>query len=185
MVARRCFPAARIFAFEPLPRPAAKFAAVFAHDAGVTLHRLAIAPEAGTASIHISRHEDSSSLLPITSKQVQAFPGTGAIGISEVQTAPLHHCISPDQLTRPALLKLDVQGYELEALKGCREIFPSLSYIYVECSFLELYSGQALADEVVSWLTNYGFELRGLHNAVFDSGGRAIQADFLFEPRSA
>jgi hypothetical protein len=43
-----------------------------------------------------------------------------------------------------------------------------------------LYAGQALADEVIAWLRERGFRLRGVHNLEYDRDGRAIQADFLF-----
>jgi hypothetical protein len=52
--------------------------------------------------------------------------------------------------------------------------------VYAECSFVELYASQALADEVIAWLRERGLSLRGVHNMDYDRGGRAIQADFLF-----
>ncbi|MGH9448085.1 MAG: FkbM family methyltransferase [Terriglobia bacterium] len=48
------------------------------------------------------------------------------------------------------LFKLNVQGHELEALKACEDLLDRFAYVYVECSFMELYKGQALADEVIA-----------------------------------
>ena len=53
----------------------------------------------------------------------------------------------------------------------------------MECSFVELYSGQALADEVVAWLQGREWALSGVYNMSFDRAGKAIQADFLFSKR--
>ncbi len=78
------------------------------------------------------------------------------------------------------MLKLDVQGYEIEALRGCEEFFPRFATILVEGSFMELYEGQPLADELVSWVRDRGFRLSGVHNPFYDRRGRAVQADFLF-----
>ena len=62
-----------------------------------------------------------------------------------VKVKPLDHILTPDELKKTTLLKIDVQGFEIEVLKGCNALINKISYIYVECSFLELYQGQALA----------------------------------------
>ena len=180
LVARRCQPQARIISFEPLPAAAEKFRAVFAGDDLVTFYEAAIGPAPGDATLHISGRDDSSSLLPITSTQVALFHGTAEVATAIVRVAPLREFVSAEDIQPPAFLKLDVQGYELEALRGCEDLLDRFAYVYVECSFVELYAGQALADEVIAWLRDRGFRLRGVHNTEYDRGGRAIQADFLF-----
>jgi len=37
------------------------------------------------------------------------------------------------------------------------------------CSFLELYSGQAFADEVVAYFGQQGFRLRGVYSVAYSS----------------
>jgi FkbM family methyltransferase len=180
LVARQCQPNARVISFEPLPAAAAKFRAVFAGDDRVTLHEVAIGPAPGNATIHVSKRDDSSSLLPISSTQVALFPGTEEVATATVRVAPLREFVSAADIQAPALLKLDVQGFELEALRGCEDLLDRFANVYAECSFVELYAGQALADEVTFWLRERGFKLHGEHNTVHDRGGRAIQADFLF-----
>lgn len=180
LVARQCRPHARVISFEPLPVAAAKFRAVFEGDDRVTLHEVAIGPVPGNATIHVSRRDDSSSLLPITSTQVGLFPGTEEVATETVRVAPLRDLIPAADIQSPALLKLDVQGFELEALRGCEDMLDRFDYVYAECSFIELYAGQALADEVITWLRERGFNLQGEHNTVHDRDGRAIQTDFLF-----
>jgi FkbM family methyltransferase len=180
MVARHCFPKAQIISFEPLSAAAAKFRAVFSNDDRVTLHEVAIGPAPGNATIHISRRDDSSSLLPITSAQVALFPGTEESTTAMVRVGPLREFILAADIQIPALLKVDVQGYELEALRGCEDLLDQFTCVYAECSFVELYASQALADEVIAWLRERGLRLRGVHNMDYDRDGRAIQADFLF-----
>ena len=53
-------------------------------------------------------------------------------------------------------------------------------YVYAECSFVELYTGQALAHDVIAWLRERGFSLSGVYNMGYDQNGRAVQGDFLF-----
>ena len=55
------------------------------------------------------------------------------------------------------------------------------AWVYCECSFIEWYAGQALADEVIAWLRERGFKLCGVYNMAYDRDGKAVQADFLFQ----
>ena len=180
LVARRSFPGARIVSFEPLPDPVQCFRQVFCSDPRVVIHPVAVTAASGEAIIHVSQKDDSSSLLPISALQAALFPGTAEVRTQRVRTGRLSEFIDAESIEPPALLKLDVQGYELEALKGCQDLVERFGYVYAECSFLELYEGQALAGEVTEWLRARGLQLRGVHNTVYDRHGQAIQADFLF-----
>ncbi len=180
LVARRCFPRARIDTFEPLAEPADRFTKIFADDINTKLHRCAIGAKQATMTIHISERDDSSSLLPIGPIQSELFPHTGEREVRETQVFPLHEAIDAASLSSPALLKIDVQGFELEVLKGCNAMLNRFSYVYVECSFVELYIGQAMAHEVIDYLHDHEFTLAGAYNMIYDKQGIAIQADFLF-----
>lgn len=180
LAARYCVPDARIVSFEPLPEPAAVFQQLFAKDNTVVLHEAAIGPKVVNCTMHVSARDDSSSLLPIASTQTKMFPGTGEIATTEVRVAPLDEFITVDTLRAPAMLKLDVQGFEHEALVGCESLLRYFGLIYCECSFIELYTGQKLAWEIIDWLSTRGFSLIGIFNTTYGRGGRAVQADFLF-----
>ena len=180
LVARHVFPQARIISFEPLAGPAALWRAVFAGDDKARLVEAAVGPKPGAAQIHLSARDDSSSLLPITARQNALFPGTAEAGTATIQVVRLTDALAAADIAAPALLKLDVQGFELQALAGCDELLDRFTWIYVECSFIELYAGQAMADDVIAWLRECGFGLRGVYHMAYDGDGRAVQADFLF-----
>jgi len=91
------------------------------------------------------------------------------------KVAPLRDFFLGEQIEPPALLTLDVQGYESPLHR--------FAHACAECSFVELYADQALADVVIAWLRKRGFQLRGVHNMSYDNGGRAIQGDFLSAPK--
>lgn len=180
LAARRCRPRAKIHAFEPLPEPAAVLRRVFAGDKRAKIYETAVGPVRGDATIHISQRDEASSLLPITPAQAALFPGTGEVSTAVVFAAPLREFVSEDGVEPPALLKLDVQGFELEALRGCEDLLHRFGHVYADCSFVKLYDGQPPADEVIVWLRERGFRVWGVHNAVYDRRGRAVHADFLF-----
>lgn len=181
LVSQECCPSAKIFSFEPLDEPATKFDRLFKDSQRIKLFRVAIGPQAGNTPMYLSRSDDSSSLLPITDLQNEIFPGTGLKEMRSVAVARLDELIHEDDLHSPALLKIDVQGFELEVLHGSESLLGDMQYIYVECSFMELYEGQASADDVVKFLHGRNFALKGVHNLVYDKAGRAVQGDFLFE----
>jgi FkbM family methyltransferase len=180
LVARRCYPQATILSFEPLPKPAKRYRRVFAKDERVRLNEVAVGPRTGNVTIHVSARDDSSSLLPITALQNHIFPGTSEVGQQTVRIGPLREFVRPEDIESPALLKIDVQGYELETLKGCENMLDRFAYIYVECSFVELYAGQASTSEVIDFLHERGFVLKGIYNITYDRSGLAVQADFFF-----
>jgi FkbM family methyltransferase len=180
LAARRWAPEARVFAFEPLAGPAAVFCKVFADDSKINFFQAAVGPQAGETTIHVSGDDDSSSLLPISGLQQRLFPGTGEVRTETIRVGRLSDFVTVEDIKAPALLKLDVQGFELEVLRGCEDLLGQFAQVYVECSFVELYTGQALADEVVAWLRERGVRLAGVHNMSYDPNGAAVQGDFLF-----
>ncbi len=180
LVARQCFPNARVVSFEPLPGPAAVFRRVFEKDDAVILHEAAVGQLVARCTMHVSARDDSSSLLPIGPLQSALFPGTAEVSTIEVTMAPLNAFIEVADIVAPALLKLDVQGFELQALAGCEPMLSHFDWVYCECSFVELYAGQKMAADVIAWLSNKGFRLRGIFNPTYDGEGQAIQADLLF-----
>lgn len=179
LVARRSWPDAQIYSFEPLEAPCRLFRRVFAGDSRTRLFSAGIAPVRERRVIHLSRREDSSSLLPIGA-QAEFFPGTEEAGRVEVEVGPLGEWLSAPEIEPPAFLKIDVQGFEGEVLRGSEPLSDRFAYVYVEASFVELYQGQALADEVIRFLQDAGFRLEGIHNLAYAASGMAVQGDFFF-----
>ena len=131
--------------------------------------------------MHVSARDDSSSLLPISSAQTENFPGTESVGMRSVPVGPLTDFLAPSGLGSRNLLKIDVQGFELEVLKSAGSLLSYFDWVYAECSFVPLYEGQALADEVAAFLAERGFRLRGRFNQTSGKDGGPLQADLLFE----
>lgn len=177
LFAVRRFPGAEVISFEPLPDAMADLKSVL--GSRVEVHQTAVGSASGTASINVSASDDSSSLLAIGPRQVQEFPGTAAVGTIEVAVTTLDEVLA-EAPPRPCLLKIDVQGLELEVLKGAAATLASVDEALIECSFVELYQGQAMADEIVVHMHDAGLGLVGVYEVVYAADGSAVQADFLF-----
>jgi FkbM family methyltransferase len=180
LYARVRFPGAEVYSLEPLPEPRARLERLFDGNAHVHVFAAAAGAGPGTARINVSRADDSSSLLPATTRQLDRFPGTDTVGRESVEVKPLDRLLEGVELARPVLLKLDVQGFELEALRGAEEVLASVDTVLTECSFVPFYSGQALFDEVRDFLDERGFRLvGGTISAAHER--RWEQGDFVFE----
>lgn len=183
LVCRHVRPRARIVAFEPLPGPAAIYRALFGGDPRARLHACALAPQRGEMTMHVSGREDSSSLLPISTLQSENFPGTQSVGVTSVPVGPMSDFLEAEDLGERNLLKIDVQGFELEVLKSAEALLPRFRWVYAECSSVPLYEGQALEDEVIHWLKVRQFDLIGRFNPSRGRDGTPLQADLLFQIR--
>ena len=76
---------------------------------------MALGSDPGSAEINVSGRDDSSSLLPIGERQVREFPARPAVdGDDRGLDARRRRSRG---LARPCLLKIDVQGLELEVLR--------------------------------------------------------------------
>lgn len=175
---RALVPGGAIHAFEPLPSAARRFEAVFADDKDVILHRCAIGAKRNQATFFVADREDSSSLLELGAGQKEAFSVSGKSQIT-VAVRPLDDEVELAALPRPTMLKVDVQGGELAVLEGIRAI-ELIDAIYVELSFVELYVGQPLFEDVRAHLADRGFVLRGVFNQAFTQAFGPTQADCLF-----
>ncbi len=119
-------------------------------------------------------------LLPKALRHHDEVARTRSVDEVTVRTARLDHELGSADLPSPCLLKIDVQGFEMEVLAGAEALLPSVDEILVECSFVELYDGQPLADEVIVFLLGVGYRLRGAYGMSTDDDGRCLQADLLF-----
>ncbi len=180
LVATRRWPDAGLVCFEPLPKPRAVLIRVLGKRDGVRIVPVALSDREGPARMHISRADDSSSLLPITARQVEAFPGTAEVAAIDVPTRRLDEEVDGESLRRPTVLKLDVQGFELKVLAGGAGLLPYVDAIVVECSFAEFYEGQASTDDVIRFLHHNGFALVAVTTPTIDKHGAVLQADLVF-----
>jgi FkbM family methyltransferase len=80
----------------------------------------------------------------------------------------------------PDFLKLDVQGYELEVLKGATEALKHADALLLEASLVPINSGCPLLGEVVAFVGQAGFRLFDFCSQVRRADGVLWQTDLLF-----
>jgi FkbM family methyltransferase len=172
-----------LVSFEPLAAAYAALAAAAARDPRWDAVQVALDERAGEAEIHVAGNEVSSSLLEMEPLHERAAPASGYVGTERIRVARLDELELP--AGRRALLKLDVQGAELRALRGAAGLLDRIALIEAELSFAPLYAGGPLAPELLAELDRRGFALAGISSTVLDeTSGRMLQADALFARRA-
>lgn len=87
---------------------------------------------------------------------------------------------SKPRLRNPLFLKLDVQGGELEVLKGATETLRRSEIVQLEVALLPYNEGAPTAAEVISFMDERGFAMFDIAGFVRPNGNDLVQIDVLF-----
>jgi len=170
----------RIISVEPLAGAFVELQRHAAGDAGWLTLNAAVGRTAGTLDIHVSQNSYSSSALDITNAHLAGDPTSAYV---DVQTARMvtvvdllaEHDVDPGR----TLLKIDTQGFEREVLDGAGEHAAEFAALQLEISFVELYSGQELAESMIERLRSWNYRLQTLEPGFSNAEGRLLQCDLL------
>lgn len=119
---------------------------------GYDVIHAAIWSEPTLLTFHTTSNGQSSSLLPLGLHR-QRYPDITVTSTQLIETTTI------DALNlQPDMLNLDIQGAELEALKGAERTLKNVQWIYTEISTEQLYEGQPVEAELTDWLEARGFK---------------------------
>ncbi len=181
VAAAKLFPHAKILSFEPLPECVDQLKKNVEVLNNISVYPIAVGDSEGEVQFHVNSHSHSSSILPLTSSHRQAFPEAQESNEIRVNVSTLDKILSGVDIKRPCLLKLDVQGYEVHALRGGEETLKHVDYVIMETSFKTLYEGELLFVDVVKIMESYGFRfLRPVGWLSDPKTGEVLQMDALF-----
>jgi len=91
-------------------------------------------------------------------------------------TRSLDSIVSENDLPLPDLIKIDVQGSELDVLKGAYNTLQTCNHVIVELQHIDLNIGAPLADEVIGFMTSIGFT----KHVIIDGNKQTYDADYYF-----
>jgi hypothetical protein len=84
-------------------------------------------------------------------------------------------------IKKPVLLKLDVQGFEKEVLMGGTKFLTEVDYILIEVSFVRMYEGEPLFDEIHDVIKSLGFGLHSPVGLLTARDERILQMDMFYK----
>jgi FkbM family methyltransferase len=147
-----------VHAFEPVPSLFPVLEANVRDLRNVRCYPLALGGATGESPMWLSSgRSDGSSSLRAPKTHLTSHPDVAFETVATVRSVTLDDWATGEDV-RPDLLWLDLQGGELDALRGGEHVLESVSAIHAEVSVIEEYEGCALYPEVRAWLAERGFE---------------------------
>jgi FkbM family methyltransferase len=183
---RKLFPDATVHSFEPDPEVFRNLEAACRADAAIRPHQLAVADSAGPRRYFTSNHEEWGSLSPILDgapADLLNIPCSIATqSETEVVSTTLDDFCAGERIDRVQILKMDIQGNELLALKGATRLLAarSIDLIYAEVLFKQFYQDQCFFHDLASVLMSHDYTLFGLYNLHFGKHESLTVADAMW-----
>lgn len=154
------FPKAEIYAFEPNPYVFFQLKENYKNDPKIHLYQLGVANQSGFLDFNINANTGTSSFLAADeyhkthqAKHLKEKKSTQVIAIDEFcQNEGIQHV---------DILKLDIEGYELNALKGAIGLLSNqaIDIIYTEVNLVPSYKEQPLFHEITACLQEHGYHV--------------------------
>lgn len=163
------FPDAKFLMVDPLSENIGALQAVVDTHPKITFWNGAIGRRNGEIELQV--HSDQTSMF------TSEWKGT----TRKVPLRTLDSFADDGTITRMDALKIDVQGAELDVLRGATKLLKQCTAIQLEVSFRRVYEKAPLAHEIVAFFAEKGFRLYDICGLYKRPSDRAlIQADFFF-----
>jgi FkbM family methyltransferase len=144
-----------IVLFEPLSSNFSVLSEAVKNIGGnVVAHQVALGNGNRKVTMNISSNEAQSSSILTPKVHLTAHPEVSFNGTEEVEMKKLDDYDYKDY----NMIVVDVQGYELEVLKGASKTLHNIDYIYCEVNRDEVYEDNARVEEIDDFLSTYGFK---------------------------
>jgi FkbM family methyltransferase len=182
IVYKNMFPEAAIHAFEPFPSAFNNLRECAKNIPNVFTNPTAISDSCGVDIFYINHLEDTNSLLKRPESGKQYYPDHAKLKSNmHIPTITIDHYASENNISNIDILKMDIQGGELRALHGAREMLSrnAISIIYTEVFFIEHYANSPLMHDILNFLSTYGFSLYNICNATSAPDGQLRYADVI------
>ena len=171
LLLRKYFSKAKIYSFEPQPN-LIKIQKKFLNN--TKFFNLSLGDKSKKSILNITRRKDSSSLLEPKIKHPD-FKIENRIP-SKIEKLDNIIKLYDKKIN---LLKIDVQGYEYEVLKGSKNNLKKINFIIIELSSKPKYKNEVSKNKIKNFLKQRNFKLKKIYNKGYI--GDLWQADFLFE----
>jgi FkbM family methyltransferase len=154
------WPKAKIYAFEPVPDIFKQLKAKTKSVKNIFCYPFAVGQKETTMQIYVSSGEsDGSSSLLKPKEHLSLHPEVAFEKTTRVKVTTIDKWAQQNSITQVDFLWLDLQGYELAALKGAAEMLQSVKAIHTEVNLVEVYRGAPLYGELKQWLEKKGFKV--------------------------
>jgi len=98
-----------------------------------------------------------------------------------LKTITLNTAVKKNGFPMPDLIKMDVQGAELDVLKGASDILPYVKHVILELQRIEYNKGAPLRETVIEYMKSIGFDCKMQIN---ENGKNGPDGDYHFMNRN-
>lgn len=141
----------------------------------------ALGSRGGQARLNVIASETSSSIFEITPGLDKLFNRPMYVKDNiRVAVRTLDDIFKECEIEAIDLIKIDVQGYEIEVFEGGIYTLPQTKMIVSEVFFFECYKDQPMFEDVYILLRSKGFKMRGTFGWLYDKNGLPLQCDAVF-----
>jgi FkbM family methyltransferase len=162
------FPNATVWAVEPFPDSFAELA--LTSNPRIKPFNFAVTNFDGQVQLHFNAIPHTNGIYPINSESsdslsiVQAGVDTNkhansTVGDLTVNARSLNSFVAEQNIQKIDLLKIDVQGAEVDVLDGSRQILDRVGVVLIEISLYDYYEKSSSIGDVESFLSPHGFSL--------------------------
>ena len=123
-------------------------------NANIEGHQVALGSERGIAKMYVSDNEKQSSSVLKPKVHLTHHPHVKFPSTEDVEVHLLDDYNSKDY----NFINMDVQGYELEVLKGGTKTLEHVDYVYCEVNRDEVYENNAYVEELDEFLSEYNMK---------------------------
>ncbi len=176
------FPDAKIYAFEPLPDCFKQLEIRTKKNLkNIKNFNYALGSQEGELKLHKSSWHPASSFREMGDLHKQNYPHSSESEDLIVRIRKLDDIFSDVSLTNNIFIKMDVQGFEDEVIKGGVNIFKKAKVVVAESSFQKLYENEPLFHGIYSLLHPLGFQYVGsLKQSANKKDESFLQGDCIF-----
>ena len=177
---RKRFNSANIYSFEPNPTVFSKLSQSFLKDKKVHPLNRGVGATNGILNFYKNNNSGTSSFLKPSTFHLKNLARTfEEINIEIINLTD--YCMQ-NSLKNVDILKLDIEGFEIEALKGFTTflIQKKVDIIYLEVNLSELYENQPVIDDVISFLFGYKYLLYGFYGINETETRQTLLTNLLF-----
>lgn len=191
-VFRRLFPKSKIICFEPMADAYYVLTSLAQKDDRLKVENTALGDVGGIKKFNVNKNDSTSSLLDATPQAIERF-GKEIMGrkeVVEVDVTTLDDYCEQNKISKIDLLKLDVQGYEAQVLRGARKMLADnqIHAIMAEICLSPLYIGQSAFSELLGILEEHGYKMHSFYGESYSESRGYDWGDAIFvlseHPRS-
>lgn len=123
-------------------------------DANIIGHQVALGSSCGIMNMYVSNNQKQSSSLLKPKVHLEEHPEV-LFEENEIVEVDILDNYETENFN---FLNMDVQGYELEVLKGAKKTLEKINYVYCEVNQKEVYEKNALIHEIDEFLLRYNMK---------------------------